>query len=48
MFTRFVNWVKTVVVKSSYVVSHPHVFFSERLEEARVHMWAREMGKKAE
>ena len=47
MFKRFVNWAKAVFVKTMYVIPHPSLFWKERREEARVHMWAREMAKKA-
>ena len=47
MFKRFVNWVKAVTVKTGYVIAHPRVLWKERLEEARVRMWARTMAKKA-
>ena len=44
---KFVNWVKTISVKTGYLISHPQVLWKERCEEARAHMWAREMAKKA-
>ena len=47
MFARFVNWVKTVVVKTGYVVSHPKVLVSEYREEVTARVWAHEMAKKA-
>lgn len=46
MFKRFVLWVKSITVKTGYVIAHPHVLWKERTEEARVRMWAREMAKK--
>ena len=47
MFTRFVSWVKVMDVKMGYVIAHPQVLWKERCEEARAHLWAREMAKKA-
>ena len=47
MFKRFIDWVKTITVKTAYVVSHPHALLKERREEVRVRMWAREMAKEA-
>ena len=44
---RFINWIKTLVVKTSYLVSHPQALWKERCEEARACVWAREMAKKA-
>ena len=45
---RFVSWVKAVMGKTSYLVSHPKALWKERREEARARAWAREMTKKAE
>lgn len=46
MFKRFTHWIYVIAVKAGYVVSHPQVLWHERCEEARAHMWAREMAKK--
>lgn len=45
MFKRFIDWVKTITVKTAYVVSHPSIIWKERLEEARARVWAKEAGK---
>lgn len=47
MFKRFIDWVKTITVKTGYVVTHPSIIWKERLEEARARVWAREMAKEA-
>ena len=44
---RFVSWVKAVMGKTSYLVSHPKALWIESCEGTRARAWAREMAKKA-